>query len=309
MPQITIRNAHINYEILGNSGPWVALSPGGRRPLEGVKHLAERVAAKGYRVLIFDRRNCGASDVVFEGTPDAPTEYEIWAEDLYAMLKHFNATPAWVGGGSSGCRMSMLLAMKHPDAVKGLPFVPGESRLAAEVADQQVVSVEAGYNIYQANCSRCHGANGQGGIGPVLNDQSKLFAHLNENYLRNVLVVGGRYVCGNANSLMPVWADTGSPPGPLNYMEINDLIAFLRATNDQTYLARDPALLEPIVDRSTGQEKTFTGWRDPNYVPAPGATPVPACWSDAFAAPSASASASASASPSESGGEIGRAHV
>ena len=194
-----------------------------------------------------------------------------------------------------------LYELGFPDAVKGLPFVPGESRLAAEVADQQVVSVEAGYNIYQANCSRCHGANGQGGIGPVLNDQSKLFAHLNENYLRNVLVVGGRYVCGNANSLMPVWADTGSPPGPLNYMEINDLIAFLRATNDQTYLARDPALLEPIVDRSTGQEKTFTGWRDPNYVPAPGATPVPACWSDAFAAPSASASASASASPSESG--------
>ena len=54
MPQITIRNAHINYEILGNSGPWVALSPGGRRPLEGVKHLAERVAAKGYRELRVD---------------------------------------------------------------------------------------------------------------------------------------------------------------------------------------------------------------------------------------------------------------
>jgi pimeloyl-ACP methyl ester carboxylesterase len=120
MPTLQIRSAHINYEILGDQGPWVALSPGGRRPLQGVKHLAERVAAQGYRVLIHDRRNCGASDVVFEGTPEAPTEYEIWAEDLYAMLKHFNATPAWVGGGSSGCRMSTLLALKHPDAVRGL---------------------------------------------------------------------------------------------------------------------------------------------------------------------------------------------
>ena len=48
MPQVQIRGAHINYEILGNvgsKGPWVTLSPGGRRPLEGVKHLAERVAA------------------------------------------------------------------------------------------------------------------------------------------------------------------------------------------------------------------------------------------------------------------------
>lgn len=138
MPQITIRGAHINYEILGDKGPWVALSPGGRRPLEGVKHLAERVAAHGYRVLIHDRRNCGASDVVFEGTADAPTEYEIWAEDLYAMLKHFNATPAWVGGGSSGCRMSMLLALRHPDAVKGLLLwrVTGGEFAAKRLANQ-----------------------------------------------------------------------------------------------------------------------------------------------------------------------------
>jgi pimeloyl-ACP methyl ester carboxylesterase len=138
MPQLTIRGAHINYEILGDKGPWVALSPGGRRPLEGVKHLAERVAAHGYRVLIHDRRNCGASDVVFEGTADAPTEYEIWAEDLYAMLKHFNASPAWVGGGSSGCRMSMLLALRHPDAVKGLLLwrVTGGEFAAKRLANQ-----------------------------------------------------------------------------------------------------------------------------------------------------------------------------
>ncbi len=138
MPQLTIRGAHINYEILGDKGPWVALSPGGRRPLEGVKHLAERVAAHGYRVLIHDRRNCGASDVVFEGTAEAPSEYEIWAEDLYAMLKHFNATPAWVGGGSSGCRMSMLLALRHPDAVKGLLLwrVTGGEFAAKRLANQ-----------------------------------------------------------------------------------------------------------------------------------------------------------------------------
>ncbi len=138
MPQITIRGAHINYEILGDKGPWVALSPGGRRPLEGVKHLAERIAANGFRVLIHDRRNCGASDVVFEGTPEAPTEYEIWAEDLYALLQHFDATPAWVGGGSSGCRMSMLLALRHPDAVRGLLLwrVTGGEFAAKRLANQ-----------------------------------------------------------------------------------------------------------------------------------------------------------------------------
>ena len=135
MPHLFIRGAHINYEVLGTKGPWVALSPGGRRPLEGVKHLAERVAAAGYRVLIHDRRNCGASDLVLEGNE---SEYEIWAEDLHALLQQLNATPAFVGGGSSGCRMSMLLALRHPQAVRGLLLwrVTGGEFAARRLANQ-----------------------------------------------------------------------------------------------------------------------------------------------------------------------------
>src|SRR4029453_7423653 len=111
-----------------------------------------------------------------------------------------------------------------------------EARLDSEAAAQQVVAVERGYNVYEANCARCHGANGEGGQGPTLNRQDKLFSHLNENYIRNVLTVGGPYVWGNPTSLMPVWSDKGNPPGPLNYRQIDELIAFLLATNDQTYI-------------------------------------------------------------------------
>jgi len=67
MPTTTVNGITINYKVLGESGPWVALSPGGRRGLVGVESLAAKVAAAGYRVLIHDRRNCGASDVVIEG--------------------------------------------------------------------------------------------------------------------------------------------------------------------------------------------------------------------------------------------------
>mgnify|MGYP003350296244 CR=1 FL=1 len=97
--------------------------------------VAQRIAADGYRVLVHDRRNCGASDVSIDGEG---SEYEIWAEDLYAMLKHFNATPAWVGGGSSGCRMSTLLALRHPEAVKGLLLwrVTGGEFAAKRLANQ-----------------------------------------------------------------------------------------------------------------------------------------------------------------------------
>ncbi|HEY8438787.1 MAG TPA: cupredoxin domain-containing protein [Candidatus Limnocylindrales bacterium] len=170
----------------------------------------------------------------------------------------------------------------------GAPLGISSPRLAAEADAQQVTDVERGYNLFEANCARCHGPNGLGPtepdaatagyIGPQLNSQEKLFAHLNESYLRNVLTVGGRYVCGNANSQMPVWSDQGNPPGPLNYRQIQELIAFLRATNDKTYEKRDPSTNEPIIDPATGKTETFTGWSDPNYKPAPGSTPYPDCY-------------------------------
>jgi pimeloyl-ACP methyl ester carboxylesterase len=117
MPIATIRGVHINYQVLGEHGPWVALSPGGRRDLSGVMPLATQVAAAGYRVLLHDRRNCGASDVVIEG--DA-SEYEIWADDLYALLAQLQALPVYVGGSSAGCRLSLLFALRHPEAVRAL---------------------------------------------------------------------------------------------------------------------------------------------------------------------------------------------
>ena len=82
MPLAYVRGVAINYVILGEHGPWVAISPGGRHGLEGVQSLAARLAAAGYRVLIHDRRNCGASDVAIEGNE---SEYEIWADDLYEL--------------------------------------------------------------------------------------------------------------------------------------------------------------------------------------------------------------------------------
>src|SRR6478609_8529105 len=169
-----------------------------------------------------------------------------------------------------------------------------QSRLDAETDSQQVTSVERGYNLYEANCARCHGANGEGGIGPVLNSQEKLFAHLSVDYINNMMVAGGRYTCGNPNSVMPVWSNEGHPPGPLNYIQIEDLIAFIRAPSTETFTKRDPALNEPLHDPVTGKVETFNGWLDPSYKPAPGSTPFPACWSDAFATPSGSPAPAAS---------------
>jgi pimeloyl-ACP methyl ester carboxylesterase len=117
MPYATVRGVSLHYEIIGTKGPWIALSPGGRRAIEGVESLAKRLAAAGYRVLVHDRRNCGSSDVYVDGND---SENELWADDLHELLKQQNALPAWVGGSSSGCRLALLFAMRHRGAARGL---------------------------------------------------------------------------------------------------------------------------------------------------------------------------------------------
>lgn len=112
-----INGVDINYEVHGDHGPWVALSPGGRRGLDEIRSLAQRVAAGGYRVIIHDRRNCGASEASVAG---AGAEHEIWAADLHALLQQLAALPACIGGSSSGCRMSIDFALRYPESVRGL---------------------------------------------------------------------------------------------------------------------------------------------------------------------------------------------
>jgi mono/diheme cytochrome c family protein/plastocyanin len=168
----------------------------------------------------------------------------------------------------------------------GVPGISGSSRLTKEVAAQQVTDVERGSRLFQANCARCHGAQGQGGIGPALNDQAKLLTHLTPAYLTTVLTVGGRYVCGDSKSLMPAWLE---PKGPLNYRGVEELIAFVRAPNTLTYTAVDPTTLV---------KTQATGWRDPSYALPAGATPVPDCWKDAFGGGGGSATPAPSGAPS-----------
>ena len=136
--------------------------------------------------------------------------------------------------------------------------------------------MERGYNLYQANCAQCHGANGEGGKGPALNRQDKLFAHLNPDYLDNILHVGGRYACGNPNSIMPIWANTGNPPGPLNYKQIEDVIAFIRAEKGTgPYRVMDPDLFEPVVEPGHGRGGDVRGLGRPELRAGPRLHAVP----------------------------------
>jgi mono/diheme cytochrome c family protein/plastocyanin len=221
--------------------------------------------------------------------PPALHKFELSPERAAKIVRQ-SANARWVG--FLAVAITVLFIVIYYFYELGAPLGLSVPRLEKELTAQSITEVERGYNLYQANCARCHGPNGLGPeepspppggggyIGPKLNDQMKLFAHLSAGYLRNILEVGGRYACGNPDSPMPIWSDRNG--GPLNYRQIQELIAFIRSSADQEYEVRDPELNEPVTDPATGEVKTFHGWVDPSFKPAPGSTPYPDCYLDAI---------------------------
>ena len=117
MATATVNGLTLAYETIGEEGrPWV-ITPGGRftKDEPGVRELAEALAAQGNRVLIWDRPNCGESDVCFEGSSESAMQ----ADALVGLLEHLDMTPAVIIGGSGGARVSLLVAAQ-PGAASGL---------------------------------------------------------------------------------------------------------------------------------------------------------------------------------------------
>ncbi len=117
MATATVDGLNIVYEILGESGPLVAVMSGARRGYPEMKPLAEKMVAKGLRVFLHDRRNTGGSDLRFS---DNDTEEAVWADELNALLGQLGLLPAYISGSSSGARTAINYALRHPGDLKGL---------------------------------------------------------------------------------------------------------------------------------------------------------------------------------------------
>src|ERR1700716_2936208 len=117
MAEAKVRGITLYYEVIGNAGPWIALTPGSRRSCNELAPLSGMLARHGYRVLLHDRRNCGRSDVCIEARG---AEHEVWADDLPDLCGELGAVPIYAGGSSAGARLALLFALRHPAAVKGL---------------------------------------------------------------------------------------------------------------------------------------------------------------------------------------------
>jgi pimeloyl-ACP methyl ester carboxylesterase len=121
VPRITVNGLNIAYDIIGDGSRAAAITPGGRfsKDTPGVRQLAETLAPAGYRTVIWDRPNCGESDISF----DCASESIMNADVLAGLLRALKMPPALIIGGSAGARVSLLAGIRHPDVTERLAML------------------------------------------------------------------------------------------------------------------------------------------------------------------------------------------
>jgi len=119
MTAVEINGGNVEYELHGpDQGQRIVLTPGGRfsKEVPGLRPLADELVNAGMRVLLWDRPNCGASDVQFTGQ----SESHMRADTLAGLLEALDFAPAVIAGGSGGSRDSILTVMRHPEVATKL---------------------------------------------------------------------------------------------------------------------------------------------------------------------------------------------
>ncbi len=116
MAWIEIGGIGIAYDIIGRGPRTAAITPGGRfsKDAAGIRALAGAIAAGGFRVLIWDRPNCGESDIAVAGTSESIQN----ADMLAGLLRALDLGPALLVGGSGGARETLLTTVRHPALVE-----------------------------------------------------------------------------------------------------------------------------------------------------------------------------------------------
>jgi mono/diheme cytochrome c family protein len=96
---------------------------------------------------------------------------------------------------------------------------PGQA--AGQGAGAQIGDPKAGQQVYQSNCTSCHGANLEGGVGQKLNPIEGGSKNLAPDYLINTITNGRSGDVGQ----MPAWK------GKLSDQQIKDVAAYIIEEN------------------------------------------------------------------------------
>jgi 2-hydroxy-6-oxonona-2,4-dienedioate hydrolase len=117
--ELEVGGGVVVHEFVGpESGDVVVLTPGGRfgKDYPGVRALATALADGGKRVLLWDRPNCGRSDIQLYGQ----SESHMRAHTLGLLLDQLGIETVHCAGGSGGARDSIVFTLMRPERVRTL---------------------------------------------------------------------------------------------------------------------------------------------------------------------------------------------
>ena len=121
--KIAVNGIHINYQIDGPEGaPWVTMS----NSLATTHRMWDpQMAAftKPYRVLRYDKRGHGATDVA-----PGPYSFELLADDVLALLDALSISRTHFVGLSMGGMTGMTMALRKPSVLRTLVLCDTTSR-------------------------------------------------------------------------------------------------------------------------------------------------------------------------------------
>jgi len=109
------------------------------------------------------------------------------------------------------------------------------SRIQVVESADRAAAVKAGRDLYADNCVACHGANGDGKVGPALNSRELLKMTADPTFFSLIRT-------GVPGTVMPAWGQTFG--GPFTDEQTSQLVAFIRAW-EPTAPQIAPIVVEP----------------------------------------------------------------
>ncbi|HEY7451479.1 MAG TPA: c-type cytochrome, partial [Candidatus Limnocylindria bacterium] len=210
---------------------WITDAP--RRDAEALSDDEERIEF-GRTVFLPDDTYTIPVTITEDGFFDAA------GESMSSVEVFLNTTLSFENDGADGITVTGEGVTPFEAAIEATGSAPqrfteeGETTVTLSGSDASLIvtGVPPHLQPYGANCARCHGVDGTGGIGPNLHSLSLAQkwaqtggAQSLNNYVSWVVTLGGVVVRGDINSIMPAWGqDFG---GTLTRQQIEAVTAMI----------------------------------------------------------------------------------